>query len=102
MTFKTENVDGDGEYFTGLASVVPVTCRADDDIFTQLGDPNEASVAQALAFLRGGASVCSAISGRGGATAAVPDPSARTITSRRDVLQPRMPTPAQREVPGLF
>ena len=102
VTFKTENADGDGEYFTGLASVVPVTCRADDDIFTQLGDPNEASVAQALAFLRGGASVCSAISGRGGATAAVPDPSARTITSRRDVLQPRMPTPAQREVPGLF
>ena len=101
VTFKTENADRQGEYFTGLASVVPVTCRATDDIFTQLGDPNEASVAQALAFLRGGASVCSPISGRS-ATAALRDPTGRAITSRREVLQPRAPTPAQREVPGLF
>lgn len=101
VTFKTENADGQGEYFTGLAGVVPVTCRADDDIFAQLGDPNEASVAQALAFLRGGAGVCSAISGRD-ASAAVRDPLSRPISSRREVLQPRIPTPAQREVPGLF
>ena len=101
VTFKTENADRQGEYFTGLASVVPVTCRADDDIFTQLGDPNEASVAQALAFLRGGASVCSPISGRD-ATAMRRDPTSRAITSRRELLQPMTPTPAQREVPGLF
>lgn len=101
VTFKTENADHQGEYFTGLASVVPVTCRAPDDIFTQLGDPNEASVAQALAFLRGGAAVCSPISARD-ATAMRRDPTARAITSRREVLQPRAPTPAQREVPGFF
>lgn len=101
VTFKTENADGQGEYFTGLASVVPVTCRATDDIFTQLGDPNEASVAQALAFLRGGPSVCSPISGRS-ATATLRDPASRAIGSRREVLQPMAPTPAQREVPGLF
>lgn len=101
VTFKTENADHQGEYFGGLASVVPVTCRAADDIFTQLGDPNEASVAQALAFLRGGAAVCSPISATD-ATAMRRDPTARAITSRREVLQPRAPTPAQREVPGLF
>lgn len=101
VAFKTENADHQGEYFTGLAGVVPVTCRARDDIFTQLGDPNEASVAQALAFLRGGAPVCSPISGTD-ATAMRQDPTARPITSRREVLQPQAPTPAQREVPGLF
>ncbi|RXZ65298.1 S41 family peptidase [Pelagerythrobacter rhizovicinus] len=101
VTFKTENANRQGEYYTGLASVVPVTCRASDDIFTQLGDPGEASVAQALAFLRGGAPVCSSISARD-PTAMRQDPTARPITSRREVLQPEAPTPAQREVPGLF
>lgn len=101
VTFKTENADRQGEYFNGLAGVVPVTCRAADDIFTQLGDPNEASVAQALAFLRGGAAVCSPI-GAAAQTAMRRDPTARSITSSREVLQPRAPTPAQREVPGFF
>ncbi|MCB2085280.1 MAG: peptidase S41 [Sphingomonadaceae bacterium] len=98
VTFKTENRDGQGEYFTGLASVVPNTCAANDDIFTQLGDPNEASVAQALSFLRNGAASCTAISGGGQGTA-----SARSAASpERELLQPRYPTPAQHEVPGLF
>lgn len=101
VAFKTENADGQGEYFTGLASVVPVTCRATDDILTPLGDPGEASIAQALAFLRGGAGVCSAISGRD-ATAAQNGATGRSITAQREVLQPERPTPAQRETPGLF
>lgn len=101
VTFKTENADRQGEYYTGLASVVPVTCRASDDIGTQLGDPAESSIAQALAFLRGGAGVCSPISGRD-ATAMRRDPTSRAITARREVLQPARPTPAQRETPGLF
>lgn len=101
VTFKTDNADGQGDYYTGLASVVPVTCRAFDDIFTQLGDPSEASVAQALAFLRGGAAMCTPITATA-RTATLRDPAARAITSRREVLQPEAPTPAQREVPGLF
>src|SRR3546814_16373555 len=39
VAFKTENADHQGEYFTGLASVFPNTCRAHDDIFVQLGEP---------------------------------------------------------------
>ena len=101
VVLKTDNADGQGDYFNGLAGVVPVTCRASDDIFTQLGDPNEASVAQALAFLRGGPSVCTPISSSS-ATAAVRDRTAMPISSRRELLQPSNPTPAQREVPGLF
>ncbi|MFZ1743568.1 MAG: S41 family peptidase [Pontixanthobacter sp.] len=96
VAFKTENRDGQGEYFTGLASVVPNTCRADDDITAQLGDPNEASVAQALAFLRNGAASCTAITGTPGVQAT------QRTGSERQLLQPDKPTPAQREVPGLF
>lgn len=103
VVLKTDNAAGQGDYFNGLAGVVPVTCRASDDIFTQLGDPNEASVAQALAFLRGGPSVCSPIStASASATASVRDRTVMPISSRRELLQPMAPTPAQREVPGLF
>src|SRR3546814_5903402 len=41
VAFKTDNADNQGDYFTGLASVFPNTCRADDNIFIQLGDPSE-------------------------------------------------------------
>ncbi len=94
VVFKTENANRQGEYFTGLASVVPNTCSANDDISAQLGDPAEASVAAALNFLRGGS--CTPISGTTGKQGA------QAVTSRRELLQPKAPTPAQREVPGLF
>ena len=51
VALKTTNRDNQGEYFTGLASVFPNTCSANDDIFTPLGDPTEASIAVALDFL---------------------------------------------------
>jgi hypothetical protein len=91
ITFKTNNADGDGEYFTGLASVVPNTCRAGDDIFTPLGDPDEASIAQALGFLRG--EPCNAISGGGIQAQSV---------RRREILQPERPNAAQYQIPGIF
>ncbi len=101
VAFKTDNAAGQGEYFTGLASVVPVTCRAADDIFTQLGEPNEASIAQALAFLRGGAGVCSPIS-RSGEDAVASAERQRGLSGSRKALMPDRPSAAQREVPGLF
>ena len=100
ITFKTVNRDGQGEYFTGLAPIVPVTCQAQDDITHALGDPAESSVAQALAYLRGGPSACTAIAKAPGAVAA------RSITPQmqvgRNLLQPDRPSTPQREVPGLF
>ena len=53
VAFKTVNANGQGEYFDGLASVMPNTCSAGDDLATQLGDPNEASIKVALDFLGG-------------------------------------------------
>lgn len=91
LTFQTNNAAGSGEYYSGLASVMPNTCRADDDIFTPLGDPAEASIATALDFLAGRS--CTPISGAGIQTQSA---------GGRAVLQPRTPNAAQYQVPGLF
>lgn len=99
VTFQTENADGNGEYFSGLASVMPNTCAADDDITKQLGDPQEASVAKALDFLRSGAASCTAISSNAGTIGAQNE---RLNLDQRTLLQPDQPNPAQREMPGLF
>ena len=101
VTFRTENASGQGDYYTGLASVFPNTCRAADDIFTPLGDPNEASIAQALSFLRTGAAACSRISASGNSAIASTEQQ-RGLSGEREALMPMRPTPAQREIPGLF
>ncbi len=92
VTFQTINANDEGEYFTGLASVMPNTCRAGDDISLQLGDPAEASVATALDFLAGRS--CTAISGGAGQTA--------QSVGGLETLQPEQPNAAQYEIPGLF
>ncbi|HKC10943.1 MAG TPA: S41 family peptidase [Vicinamibacteria bacterium] len=48
ITFKIANVSGYGDYFNGL----PATCPAADDLGHALGDPNEASLATALSYIR--------------------------------------------------
>jgi C-terminal processing protease CtpA/Prc len=91
IAFRTENSLHQGDYYTGLASRVPVTCSAGDDYTKPLGDPAEASVKVALDFLAGRS--CSAISSGGQTTLAA---------GKRNILQPDHPTTAQREVPGTF
>jgi carboxyl-terminal processing protease len=54
VAFSLKNVNNEGDFFTGI----PVDCAASDDINHQLGDPAEASYAEALTFIRTGA--CSA------------------------------------------
>ncbi|KUO53291.1 MAG: peptidase S41 [Sphingomonadales bacterium BRH_c3] len=93
VTFKTVNADDAGDYFGGLADVVPNTCRANDDIFTQLGEPTEASIATALDFLAGRS--CTAIAAEGVRTT-------QAAGAERLLLQPRRPNAAQYQVPGLF
>ena len=92
ITFKLANADGNGEYFSGLATTVPNTCRAYDDIGYPLGDPRENMLAVALDFLAGRS--CTAIAGA----------SARSAAPVNDtsILQPEQPgSVAQREVPGF-
>ncbi len=93
LTIQLENADGNGEYFNGLAATVPNSCRANDDISFQMGDPNEAMTATALDFLAGRA--CTAIAG---------GPSTTASALEEGVLAPELPerNAAQHEVPGLF
>jgi carboxyl-terminal processing protease len=54
VAFSIKNANLEGDFFDGL----PVDCAAGDDHTHQLGDPAEASFAEALTFIRTGA--CSA------------------------------------------
>lgn len=93
VTFQTVNANNQGEYFTGLAGVMPNTCRANDDIFTPLGDPREASIATALDFLAGRS--CTAISDAGLRTT-------QAASAERQLMQPERPNAVQHQIPGLF
>ena len=54
VAFETLNANFEGEYFEGLV----VDCPADDDLFSELGDVTESSLAEALNYLDTGS--CSA------------------------------------------
>jgi len=104
IAFSTRNSANSDAYFNGLAGTVPVTCRATDDFTRPLGNAGEASTRAALDFLQGRS--CAPIASAGAATSAV----ARTLDANRvplpsaslEMLTPQIPTPAQREVPGIF
>ncbi|HSG33180.1 MAG TPA: S41 family peptidase [Sphingomonadaceae bacterium] len=91
VAFRTENADNEGDYYNGLATTMPRTCQAIDDIFTPMGSASEDMIATALDWLRTG--TCTAISGGLKTTQGV---------SGSGLLQPERPTTVQREVPGLF
>lgn len=103
VAFATENSDGNANYFDGLASSVPNSCEAPDDLTVALGDPTETSIARALGFLSGVS--CSPISSGQPELIASRNANQR-LTSQssreREMLMPDQPTPAQREVPGSF
>jgi len=48
VAFSLRNADGAADYFAGI----PATCAAADDAEHQLGDPAEASLAEALTYVR--------------------------------------------------
>jgi carboxyl-terminal processing protease len=50
VAFQTRNARGEGDYFAGI----PADCAAGDDLDHELGDPDEASLSEALEFLRTG------------------------------------------------
>ena len=54
VTFELVNANNEGQFFNGLpqpGSSIADLCAAPDDINFALGDPNEASLAAALAFI---------------------------------------------------
>jgi hypothetical protein len=105
VTFQTVNAAGRGEYFNGLASEVPNTCRAGDDFTRPLGDPREASIAAALDFLAGRS--CTPITASSSTSRSVGLSAAQRKRIGLDIptrttLVPDEPTAPQREIPGLF
>lgn len=94
VAFATQNADRQGDYYTGLASVMQSTCQAADDISFPLGDAREASVRTALDFLAGRS--CTRIA------TGVQGPQSLRDSGGRRLLTPSQPSAAQRETPGLY
>lgn len=105
VAFTTKNANNSDAYFGGLASTVRASCRASDDLTRELGDPDEASIRQALDFLAGNS--CEAITPataariRPMATPGLPGSTLPQQLEPLELLVPEQPTPAQRETPGL-
>ncbi len=76
VAFEMVNANGEGGFFDGL----PVDCAAGDDLNRALGDPGEASIAEALHVLRTGS--CS--SGAAAAAIALRERSEFLATLARD------------------
>lgn len=100
VAFRSVNARGAGDYYSGLASTLSVTCQAADDLTRPLGDPQEASIRGALDFLAGRS--CTAISASASTGANAGQSQRGMIAADREMLVPDAPSPAQREVPGLF
>ncbi len=94
VALKTTNANGEGEYFSGLAGVVRASCAANDDIFTPLGNPDEASISTALDYLAGRS--CTPITG------AAKDGTIQARRTQREMVLPRQPSAAQYRIPGLY
>lgn len=99
VALKIENRDRQGEYYTGLARTVPVTCRASDDLTRQLGDPDEGMIRAALDFLAGRS--CTAIAGVTTTATATVTPVG--VASQGRLLVPELPrSTIERELPGAY
>jgi carboxyl-terminal processing protease len=96
VAFRSENANRQGDYYTGLASVMERSCAAGDDFNKPLGDPEEASVKAALDFLASRSS-CTPLTASTEVVRQV-----QAAADWRELLMPDTPTPAQRETPGLF
>ena len=95
VAFAVENRDRQGDYFNGLAPLLPArggrTCAAADQFSVPFGR-NEASISTAISALQGG--TCSPIMGSGS--------DLREQSLGRQPLLARAPNAAQRELPGVF
>ena len=95
VTLRSTNADEEGDYYDGLAATLPgAACAADDDLLRPMGDPGEASTAEALNWLATGA--CSTI------ISAVPGARKPSIGQQSIYPVPGRPTPAQAYLPGLY
>lgn len=106
LAFTTRNSASSDAYFNGLAEAVKASCRANDDFTQALGSASEGSTRQALDWLQGRS--CTAIPATTAQAAAASGIGQETTIGADAALQLEpvpvsgQPTPAQREIPGLF
>ena len=95
LAFSTQNANRQGDYFNGLAGNFQSTCRAPDDLFNPLGNPQEASIKTALDFLAG--RPCTPIGGTTGTLG---------LGERRagiELITPAQPkSTIERDLPGAY
>jgi C-terminal processing protease CtpA/Prc len=101
IAFGTRNAQGDGAYFDGLpddqGAFSGPLCEASDDLAHEMGDPLEESTGAALAFVGTGACPAAPIGPAAGLRSSL-------LRTSRGAVHPAAadPTPAQRDVAGLF
>ncbi len=106
LAFTTRNSASSDAYFNGLAEAVKASCRANDDFTQALGSASEGSTRKALDWLQGRA--CTPIPATTAQAAAASGIGQGTTIEKDASLQLEpvpvsgQPTPAQREIPGLF
>jgi len=103
IAFALQNSAHNANYYTGLASTMEASCSASDDLTHKFGDPQESSIRRSLDYLEGKS--CTRISATA-STATASAPGALKVATPPPAVQmlvtPDRPSPAQREVPGLF
>jgi carboxyl-terminal processing protease len=102
IALRVENANRQGDYYTGLASTVPNTCRATDDTTHQLGDPAEGMLAAALNFVGGRGCTPFTAGTLGNATGSVSGGVEGGSRGQRGVLMPDRPNAVQQNLPGSF
>ncbi len=95
VTFKTVNALGQGDYYDGLAALVPTACAATDTLDEPLGSASEGMVSAALGWLGGNRRVRA----DGQAASRAPRPPGNEFAQRYP--RPRHPSAAQWWLPGL-
>ena len=99
ISFALQNKDGYGGYYGGLptADFKGTSCQAADDLMHEQGDAAEASTAAALSFLATG--TCGSPIASAAHDDGRPAGGAGRVAAS---LRPVDPSPAQRDIPGLY
>jgi len=107
IAFAVQNADGDGDYYSGLKSVFDrrgeKTCTAPDNPALAMGNPAEGQTAAAISALNGVS--CSPIvdtAGRISMPTETEVPAAGPVRFTGKMLPSTVPSPAQRDMPGLY
>ena len=107
IAFAVQNADGDGDYYTGLKTVFDrrgeKTCSGSDTPALAMGNPAEGQTAAAISALNGVS--CTPITDMAGKIAMAPETDGPIEGPERfsgKMLPSTVPSPAQRDMPGLY